>query len=59
MSNSRGRIRHAAAALTAIFLLAATAAALSACNTTAGFGRDVSATGQAVSSGANKVKQGM
>ena len=32
---------------------------LSGCNTTAGAGRDVSATGQAISRGANDVKQGL
>lgn len=32
---------------------------LSACNTTAGAGKDVSAIGNAVSNGANDVKQGM
>jgi len=35
------------------------AVALSACNTTAGVGKDVSATGNAVSNSAEKVKQGL
>jgi len=32
---------------------------LSACNTTAGLGQDVSATGKAVTNSAEKVKQGL
>jgi predicted small secreted protein len=32
---------------------------LSACNTTAGFGQDMSAAGQALSNSANKTKQGL
>jgi predicted small secreted protein len=32
---------------------------LSACNTTAGIGQDVSATGNAVTNSAEKVKQGL
>ena len=37
----------------------ATGLALSGCNTTAGAGRDVSATGAAVTRGANDVKNGL
>lgn len=40
-------------------LLAAAAPMLSACNTTAGAGKDVSAVGQGVTRGANQVKQGL
>lgn len=44
--------------LTAV-LLAAAAPLLTACNTTAGAGKDVSATGAAVTRGANDVKNGL
>lgn len=40
-------------------VLAAMAPILAACNTTAGIGKDVSATGQAVTRGANDVKSGL
>lgn len=40
-------------------VLAAAAPLLSACNTTAGAGKDVSATGNAVTRGANDVKRAM
>ncbi len=40
-------------------LLLSVAAALSACNTTAGAGQDVSAAGHAVTTTADKVKQGL
>ena len=46
-------------ALTLAVLLAGASVALSACNTTAGAGKDVSATGNAVTNGANKVKSGL
>ncbi len=46
-------------ALLLTLALAALAPALSACNTTAGVGADVSATGRAVTRGANDVKQGL
>ena len=39
--------------------LATLAPMLSACNTTAGVGQDVSATGRAVTRGAETVKQGL
>ncbi|MBC7801283.1 MAG: entericidin A/B family lipoprotein [Gemmatimonadaceae bacterium] len=39
--------------------IAALAPALSACNTTAGVGEDVSATGRAVTRGAEEVKRGL
>ena len=40
-------------------LLSAAAPLLAACNTTAGVGQDVSATGRAVTRGANEVKSGL
>lgn len=40
-------------------LLAAAAPMLAACNTTAGAGQDISATGRAVTRGANDVKSGL
>jgi entericidin B len=46
-------------AVLALFVLASALATLSACNTTAGVGQDVSAAGRAVSNSAEKVKQGM
>lgn len=48
-----------ASAFLAIFLLAGAAMTLSACNTAAGFGQDMSAAGQAVSNSAEKVKGSM
>jgi predicted small secreted protein len=39
-----------------LVLLAGASALLSACNTTAGAGRDISATGQAITKGADKLK---
>jgi len=41
-----------------VFLFGATAL-LSACNTTAGVGKDVAAAGQAVTNSADKVKSGL
>jgi predicted small secreted protein len=40
-------------------MLAGALTMLSACNTTAGLGQDVSATGRAVTNSADKVKQGL
>jgi predicted small secreted protein len=54
--NSQPPQRRAAAAILA--LLTGTLL-LSACNTTAGAGRDVSATGEAVTDTANKAKQAL
>jgi predicted small secreted protein len=48
-----------ASALLTLTLLAGAATMLSACNTTAGFGQDMSAAGQALSNSANKTKQGL
>jgi predicted small secreted protein len=42
-----------------LVLLSGAAALLSACNTTAGAGQDVSAVGHAVTNSADKVKSGM
>ena len=46
-------------ALVVALAMAALAPVLAACNTTAGVGADVSATGRAVTRGANDVKQGL
>jgi predicted small secreted protein len=55
-----GRNRHgAASAVLALFVLAGAAMGLNACNTTAGLGQDVSATGKAVTNSAEKVKSGL
>ena len=48
-----------ARALLVALALAALAPMLSACNTTAGVGQDVSATGRAVTRGADSVRQGL
>jgi predicted small secreted protein len=48
-----------ASAFLAIFLLAGAAMALSACNTAAGFGEDMSAAGHAVTNSADKTKNSM
>jgi entericidin B len=48
-----------ARSIVSVLLLAGTLAMLSACNTTAGVGQDVSATGHAVTNTAEKVKNGM
>jgi entericidin B len=55
LTNLRGLSRVLAAC--AVLLTAATL--LSACNTTAGLGQDVKATGNAVTNGADSVKQGL
>jgi predicted small secreted protein len=46
-------------ALLSMSVLAGTVIVLAGCNTTAGIGEDVSATGKAVTKGAEKVKQGL
>jgi len=53
------KTRVSARALLLAFALAALVPALSACNTTAGAGEDLSATGKAVTRGADKVKSGL
>ena len=52
-------LNDVASAALALFVLAGTLTTLSACNTTAGVGQDVSAAGRAVSNSAEKVKQGL
>jgi predicted small secreted protein len=46
-------------ALLSMSVLAGTVVVLGGCNTTAGLGQDVSATGKAVTNSAEKVKQGL
>ncbi|HSZ93076.1 MAG TPA: entericidin A/B family lipoprotein [Acetobacteraceae bacterium] len=46
-------------ALLAMFVVAGSMITLGGCNTTAGLGQDVSATGKAVTNSADKVKQGL
>jgi entericidin B len=53
------RKRRVLAAFLSVSMLTGAALALSACNTTAGLGQDVSNTGHAVTNSAEKVKQGM
>jgi entericidin B len=53
-------LRHGMLALLfSSFILAGALVTLSACNTTAGVGQDVSATGHAVTNSAEKLKQKM
>jgi entericidin B len=59
MTQSHHFRRGLASLLASILLLAGAAAALSACNTTAGAGQDVSATGRAVTNSAEKVKNSL
>jgi predicted small secreted protein len=59
MTQSHHFRRGIASILATILLLAGAAAALSACNTTAGAGQDVSAAGHAVTNSAEKVKSGL
>ncbi len=51
--------RGISTALLSALLLGGMAVALSACNTTAGVGQDVSATGNALTNTADKAKQGL
>ena len=53
------RSRSTIRAVIVTLLMAAAVPMLAACNTTAGVGQDVSATGRAVTRGANDVKQGL
>ncbi|MGA9017202.1 MAG: entericidin A/B family lipoprotein [Acetobacteraceae bacterium] len=46
-------------ALLAMLVLSGSVITLGGCNTTAGLGQDVSATGKAVTNSADKVKQGL
>ena len=55
-----GRIRaNVVASMLSVFVLLGAVVTLSACNTTAGVGQDVSAAGHAVTNSAEKVKQGL
>ena len=51
--------RNRAVGVLGLVAIMATGLMLSGCNTTAGAGRDVSATGAAVTRGANDVKNGL
>ena len=53
------RKSHRSMALLAILALSASAGLLSACNTVAGAGQDVSSTGHAVTRGAEDIKSGL
>jgi entericidin B len=53
------RIEMPRAGLLGVVVVMAAGLMLSACNTTAGVGKDVSATGAAVTRGANDVKTGL
>jgi entericidin B len=59
MTQSHHFRRGIASILATILLLAGAAASLSACNTTAGVGQDVSATGHAVTNTAEKAKNSL
>jgi predicted small secreted protein len=59
MEATMSKSRVSARALLLALALAALAPVLSACNTTAGAGEDLSATGKAVTRGADKVKSGL
>jgi entericidin B len=50
---------NVAGTILSVLALVGAAVALSACNTTAGVGQDVSAAGHAVTNSAEKVKQGL
>jgi predicted small secreted protein len=59
MKTTTLRAGGALRAILALALLIGAAATLSACNTTAGAGQDVSAAGHAVTNTADKAKQAM
>ena len=59
MAGLRDNRRRLAVAMVTAFVLAGAASILSACNTTAGVGEDISATGHAITGGAEKTKQAM
>jgi len=59
MAGLRDIRRRLAAAMVTAFVLAGAASILSACNTTAGVGEDISATGHAITGGADKTKQAL
>lgn len=51
--------KNFASAMLALLVLAGAASVLAACNTTRGFGEDLSSAGQALSNSAQEVKQKM
>jgi predicted small secreted protein len=52
-------LRHIATIAVAVIALIGAASLLGGCNTTAGVGKDVSATGNAVTNAADKAEQGL
>jgi predicted small secreted protein len=56
---SRSGTRRTAGALLTLFVAAGAVTLLSACNTTSGVGKDVSATGRAVTGAAERAKGGL
>ncbi len=58
-ARSYSRKSRRSMALLAVLALSASAALLSACNTVAGAGQDVSSTGHAVTRGAEGIKSGL
>jgi predicted small secreted protein len=59
MKNFNCRRWSLLSALLTMFVVAGSMITLGGCNTTAGVGQDVSATGKAVTNSAEKVKQGL
>jgi entericidin B len=59
MAGVREVRRPLAAAMVTALMLAGAASMLGACNTMAGAGQDISATGHAITGGAEKTKQAM
>ena len=59
MQNFAQMRRNLFSALLSMVVLAGAMTMLGGCNTTAGLGQDVSATGKAVTNSAEKVKQGL
>jgi entericidin B len=59
MKNLGSLRRRAATMLLTLLVLGAVGTTVSACNTTAGAGQDLSATGHAVTNSAQKVKSGL
>jgi predicted small secreted protein len=55
----RGGTRRTAGVLLTLVVAAGAVTLLSACNTTSGLGKDVSATGRAVTDSAERVKEGL
>ncbi len=59
MTGSRDVRGRMAAALVSLLVLAGAMTMLSACNTTAGMGKDISGAGNAITGGADKTKQAL